>query len=120
MRSRNRIIPVIASMLLALGVAQAAQGYVEHKQDSGARSTSQEVVNVNTATVAQLSLLPGIGASRAQAIIQARERRPFRTVNELVRVRGIGRAMLLRLRPYVSVNGETTLRRAVPMRRGEP
>ena len=119
MKTRNSFVSFIALMAMVLCTAQAAQAYDEHKQDSGSRPASQGVVNVNTATAAQLSLLPGIGLSRAEAIIHARQRRPFRNVNELVRVRGIGRATLQRLRPYVTVDGETTLRRAIPMPRGD-
>ena len=72
------------------------------------------VVNVNTATLQQLELLPGIGPSRAQAIVEYRERHPFRRAEDLLSIRGIGRATLNRMLPYVAVEGETTLTRAVP------
>lgn len=58
------------------------------------------IVNVNTATLAELETLPGIGASRAQAIV---DNRPYQTVDDLNRVPGIGDATLERLRPLVSV-----------------
>ncbi len=58
------------------------------------------LVNVNTATAAELETLPGIGASRAQAII---DNRPYQTVDDLNRVPGIGDATLNRLRPLVAV-----------------
>ena len=72
------------------------------------------VVNVNTATLQQLQLLPGIGPSRAQAIVEYRERHPFRRAEDLLSIRGIGRATLNRMLPYVVVEGETTLTRPVP------
>ena len=56
-------------------------------------------INVNTATQAELETLPGIGASRAQAIIA---NRPFASVDDLDRVPGIGQATLERLRPLVT------------------
>jgi len=120
MNPKSRITAVIASLVMVLCAAQAAQAYDSSKEDAQPRQASEGVVNVNTATASQLALLPGVGATRAEAIIHARERRPFRAVNELVRVRGIGRATLQRLRPYVTISGETTLRRAIPMRRNEP
>ena len=58
------------------------------------------LVNLNTATVAELETLPGIGATRAQAII---DNRPFQTVEDLDRVPGIGDATMARLRPLVTV-----------------
>jgi competence protein ComEA len=67
------------------------------------------MVNVNTATVDQLVLLPGIGESRANALIQARKQRGgFKTVNELLDVKGIGEAGLAKLRPHVALQGKTT------------
>lgn len=58
-------------------------------------------IDVNTATLEQLDALPGIGPSKAAAIIAARERRPFRRLNDLLRVPGIGRSTLQRLAPYL-------------------
>ncbi|MDH3725762.1 MAG: helix-hairpin-helix domain-containing protein [Thermoleophilia bacterium] len=69
------------------------------------------VVNVNTATVEELEQLPGIGASRARALVEARERRGgFGSVDELVEVKGIGEASLDRLRPHLTTEGPTTAR----------
>ncbi len=61
-------------------------------------------VNVNTATQAELELLPGIGPALAQRIIEHRRLRgAFRRVEDLDAVKGIGPKMLERLRPLVSV-----------------
>ena len=49
----------------------------------------------------QLESLPGIGASKAAAIIA---NRPYQTVDDLERVPGIGTATIGRLRPLVTVN----------------
>jgi competence protein ComEA len=60
-------------------------------------------VDVNSAGKAELSLLPGVGPSLAAAIVADRERSgPFRSTDELDRVRGIGPAALARLRPHVA------------------
>jgi len=66
------------------------------------------VVNLNTAPAEVLSLLPGVGPAKAGAIVLYRRRRPFRTVDELVRIKGIGRKMVRRLRPHLAVAGPTT------------
>ena len=68
------------------------------------------VVNVNTATIEQLQKLPGLGEKRARAIVEMRkEKGGFRSVDELTAVRGVGEALLEKLRPYVTVQGKTTL-----------
>ena len=66
------------------------------------------VVNINTADAGVLGLLPGIGPSKAAQIIAYRKRHPFRTVDELVRIRGIGRKMVRHLRVHLAVAGPTT------------
>lgn len=58
-------------------------------------------IDVNTATTTELEQLPGIGPSKAAEIVRMRERRPFRRLVDLLRVRGIGRRTLARLAPFV-------------------
>ncbi len=61
-------------------------------------------VNLNTASAAQLDSLPGVGPATAAAIISDRtEHGPFRSVDDLGRVRGIGAAKLDQLRKLVTV-----------------
>jgi competence protein ComEA len=62
-----------------------------------------ERIDVNHATPAELWRLPGIGPTLAQRIIEARGEKPFRAVEDLRRVRGIGAKTLERLRPHVVV-----------------
>lgn len=60
-------------------------------------------INMNTATAAELQQLPGIGPAYAAKIIEARAVRPFRSVDELQRIKGIKAKRLEALRPYVTV-----------------
>jgi competence protein ComEA len=61
-------------------------------------------ININTATAAELEKLPGIGPSRAQAIVRDREQNgPFRRIEDLDRVSGIGPKTLATLREHVTV-----------------
>ena len=67
------------------------------------------VLNVNRATEAELRLLPGIGKGRAAAIVARRAKRPFASLNEVARIRGL-KSIVRRLRPHLALDGETTLR----------
>ncbi|HXT22229.1 MAG TPA: helix-hairpin-helix domain-containing protein [Thermoanaerobaculia bacterium] len=75
-------------------------------------------VNVNTATAEQLQLLPRIGPSVAQRILDYRkENGKFGSLDDLMLVRGIGEATFAQLKPYVSLGGETTLSHKVKVSR---
>ncbi|OBX79532.1 hypothetical protein A9308_00175 [Moraxella atlantae] len=61
-------------------------------------------ININTAREAELVQLAGIGASKAQAIILYREQiAPFASVDDLARVKGIGKATVDKNRNRLSV-----------------
>lgn len=60
-------------------------------------------IDLNRATAVQLQALPGIGPALASRIVADRARRPFRRVEDLQRVSGIGPKTLSALRPRVSV-----------------
>lgn len=60
-------------------------------------------VDLNRADTAALQTLPGVGPALARRIAEARRQAPFRSVEELERVRGIGPATLERLRHLVTV-----------------
>ena len=63
-----------------------------------------EVIDLNTADEYDLQRLPGIGESRARAILAYREEHgPFQSVDELDNVEGIGEGILSGLRDYVTV-----------------
>ena len=68
------------------------------------------VVNINTADATQLALLPGIGSKTGERIVAYRdENGPFKKATDLMQVKGIGEKTFERLRPYLVVEGKTTL-----------
>ena len=96
---------LVLSALLALTMAvQAADAADKDPSLTG-------VVNINTASLEELQLLPGIGEARARALITERKQRGgFKSVDELVEIKGIGDVALERMRPHVSIQGKTTAR----------
>lgn len=98
-RTFARMPVLLLAFALLLGAAPMAAGSL------------QGVVNLNTANAEQLSQLPGIGEARAQAIVGLRKQQgSFKTVEELLAVKGIGDKALTRLRPFLALEGKTTLR----------
>lgn len=59
-----------------------------------------QLIDLNTATQAELESLPGVGPVTAQTIIADR---PYGSVDDLLRIDGIAEATLEKLRPYVTV-----------------
>ena len=103
MFKRIRIARACAlALVTACAVALAAQAADPQPGLTG-------TVNVNTATAEELQLLPGIGAARADALIELRKQRGgFKSLEQLKDVKGLGDASLERLRPYVRFQGKTT------------
>jgi competence protein ComEA len=63
-------------------------------------------LDLNLASAEEMEALPGIGPALAARIVELRTLRGgFRTVDELLEVRGIGAVVLRRLRPLVVVGG---------------
>ena len=61
-------------------------------------------VNLNTATLTELESIPGVGEVLAKQIVA---NRPYRSIDDLLKIRGIGEKSLRGLAPYVKVDGET-------------
>lgn len=97
--------------------ARAARARPADSPGVGDARAAGGVVNLNDANVDELARLPGIGPAKAQAIIAHRKGHPFRKLEDLTKVKGIGRKTFGRLRPYLSLIGPTTLKEDVKLRR---
>ena len=104
-------INLAALLTDAMQIVVAKRGQPGAPGGSGAASSigqgggaGEVVVNLNTATLDQLDSLPGIGPALAQRIISYREQHgPFRSVQELLNVSGIGEKKFADLRSKVTV-----------------
>ena len=71
---------------------------------TGGSTVSNGLININTATAAELQTLNGVGPSTAEKIIADREASgPFNTIEDLMRVSGIGEKKFAALAPYICV-----------------
>lgn len=66
-------------------------------------------VNINTANVEQLQTLPNIGQVKAEAIVKERKANgPFKSVEDLTRVKGIGVKTVEKIGSDAAIDGDTT------------
>jgi len=89
-------------MIIAAALMVLAVGLV-------ANATHKGVINVNTATVEQLKLLPPLNDTLARNIVAYRDSKgPFESLDDLVKVKGVSRTLLDDIRPFLVLEGKTT------------
>ncbi|MCM2254596.1 MAG: helix-hairpin-helix domain-containing protein [Vicinamibacteria bacterium] len=92
----RRIAAAALAFVFALGLAAPAL--------ADAKPAPAAKVNINQATVQQLATLPGVGEKLAGRILEQRTKQgSFKTVQELLNVKGIGDKNFERLEPFVTV-----------------
>ncbi|HEY8232400.1 MAG TPA: helix-hairpin-helix domain-containing protein [Vicinamibacteria bacterium] len=93
----RRIVAAVLAVAFAVLVAPGFASAESKPQPAGR-------VNINTASVAQLEALPGVGAQLAARIVEHRQKAgSFRSTQELLSVRGIGEKNLAKLEPFLTV-----------------
>ena len=108
LRSHRRF--TVTGLVLALLLAALPGLAAEAKPPEG----GGKKVNINSADAGQLALLPRVGPSVAQRIIDYRKQNgPFKKAEDLMLVQGIGEKTYQLIKPYVATAGETTLREKV-------
>lgn len=91
-RTRRWILALAVTLLLGASAPLSARAEVEHR------------IDINTASASELATLPGIGDSKAKAIVEYRAADPFHTVEDLKKVKGIGDKTFEALRPNLMVS----------------
>lgn len=96
---------VVRSLVLLTGILGilAVAGQV-----MAAKQAPAQAVDINQASIEQLMTIPGLGATKAKAIVAYRETAPFKTAEELVNVKGIGEKLYAKIQPYVTVSQQGT------------
>ena len=91
------------SALMPLVLCSAAP-LLAQRATKPAPPASTEVINLNTATAAQIATLPGIGPKTADLIVQYRQKNgAFKKIEEVMNVRGVGEKSFLKLKSRLTV-----------------
>ena len=104
-----------ALSLVVVAAAIAASPAVVSAQEkpaathTAAKPAPAVAVNINTASAAELEALPGIGAAMAARIVEYRQKNgPFKKIEDLMNVRGLGEKNFLKLKPQLTLGAAKT------------
>ncbi len=93
---------VLVTSLFLVGATMATPASAADR--SAQQQLAMERINLNTATVEELVRIRGIGDTLARRIVEYRDQHgPFRSVDDLLQVKGIGEKKLEAMRPFVTV-----------------
>jgi len=107
--SRFALGLALGAVLLSFAMPTQAAPAAEAKE-----AKKGSVININSADTTQLSLLPRVGPSVAQRIVDYRKKNgPFKSTDDLMLVQGIGEKTYQLVKPYVAVSGESSLKEKV-------
>lgn len=96
----DRVLPLLLVLSMLMAGVMPAQAQAAIKGEAKAAV----VVNLNTATAAELEALPGIGPSTAARIVEYRQKNgPFKKIEDLMNVQGVGEKSFLKLRTQITV-----------------
>ena len=85
---KNVLITLICTLFLVCSVASAA---------------AMEKINLNTATLEQQTQLPGVGPALAKRIIDYRTEHPFKSIDEVKQVKGIGDSKYEKIKNLITI-----------------
>ena len=104
------------TLFLAIPCALMLAALPVHAQEQAALQKAapalEGMVNINKAGAEELCLLPGVDKKTAEAIVSFRAKNGnFKAINDLGKVNGIGPKRLGKIKQYLALEGETTLKK---------
>jgi competence protein ComEA len=99
------VLSIVAlTCLLGAPLSRVAAAQTKTPARAAAKPASTAIVNLNTASATEFEGLPGIGAKTAARILEYRQKNgPFKKVEELMNVRGVGEKNFLKLKAQITV-----------------
>ena len=98
------LLSLVALAFLIAVQPRATAAQQQASARAAAKPSATTIVNLNTASAAQLEALPGIGAKTAARIVEYRQKNgPFKKIEELMNVRGVGEKNFLKLKAQIAV-----------------
>ena len=98
------VLSIVALTSLVAVSPSGAAAQAPPSPSQAAKPAAAAIVNINTASVADLEGLPGVGAKTAARIIEYRQKNgPFKKIEELMNVRGLGEKNFLKLKSQLTV-----------------
>jgi len=108
MHPRNIVTAGWLLIFLALFTLQTEYALGETQNISTPVSRIHKV-DINKASALEIATIPGLGARKSEAIVEYRKvHGPFKTVEELKNVSGIGDRLLQRIRAYIKIGSENS------------
>ena len=96
------MVSALVLSVSVIGTARAAQAPASAQ--ATVAKPAAAMVNLNTATQSELEALPGIGPKVAARIVEYRKAKgPFKKIEEVMNVQGVGEKSFLKLRPQLTV-----------------
>jgi len=96
---------VLAALLMGVFLAASTPQAFEPQATAPATAAKAAAVDLNSASVADLETLPGVGRATAERIVEYRQKNgAFKKIEELMNVKGIGEKSFLKLKPLVTVS----------------
>ncbi len=112
-----RRMAIAAAALALIGFGSRASAAEKKAKATPAAAAPAAPVDINTADSKTLAGLPGVGEKTAEAIIKGR---PYKSVDDLAKVKGIGEKKLAKLRPLVTVGGTPAAPAPAPAAKAAP
>ena len=107
---RSALIPAVVAAALLGGTPDRVHASVAAPGLPLVAPVLEGKLNVNTATAKQWEMLPGVGPATSKRILAYRAKHPFKARNNIMRVKGVGKKTFAKIKDYLIVEGQTTLR----------